>query len=323
MTLHHGLSLQDQEKPEQLNICSFRELEFRLGIPREHLRLVAAHAGGYYQPFEKPTRPLPFQKYFSVSKKRKIDNPTISLKDVQKRIQRKLLKPLLFPSYLYGGVKGRTVLDKVNLHFGAKILVKIDIRSFFPNISNFQVYEVWKNLLGCSTKISQLLTKLTTFERHLPQGASTSTSLANLVLFNVDEPIRKECLNRGVRYSAWVDDLAFSGDEAPNVINNSVQALMSAGFAVPHRKMKIMGPGSRKVLNGVLLGKFPSVLPERISRIRSGIHKLSSGEVPPNEIEKYIQSLNGKVNHVMSIVPHKGQRLAKALDIAIHNCSPS
>ena len=207
------------------------------------------------------------------------------------------------------------------MHRGARVLVTMDIKSFFPSITNKQVFFVWRHLLNCSSWIAGILTKLTTFERHLPQGAPTSTTLANLVLYSLDVPIRSECDRKNVRYSTWVDDLAFSGDSAREIINVAVGALDSSGFAAPHKKQKIMGPGSRKVLNNVLMGKFPTVLPERISQLRSGIHKLKTRQVPITELGAYLRSLEGSISQVASIDPRKGRRLRDQLASSVREYS--
>jgi retron-type reverse transcriptase len=204
------------------------------------------------------------------------------------------------------------------MHLGAKVLVTMDIKGFFPSITNKQVYAVWRGVLNCSDRISAILTKLTTFERHLPQGAPTSTTLANLVLYSLDAPIRSECSRLNVRYSTWVDDLAFSGDNAREVINVAIRALAVSGFRAPHKKQRIMGPGTRKVLTKVLLGRFPTVLPERISQLRSGIHKLKTRQIAGDELAVYLGSLEGRIAHVASVDPRKGKvlrgQLAEALE---------
>jgi hypothetical protein len=163
-----------------------------------------------------------------------------------------------------------------------------------------------------------VLTQLTTFERHLPQGAPTSTLLANLVLHSCDGPIRFECERLGIRYSTWVDDLAFSSDDPRPVIPLVVEALRRAGFRIPHKKLEIIGPGARKILNGVLLGRELSVPPDRLARIRSGIHKLRQGKVSTENLGRYTQSLLGSIAHVASIVPRKAQKLRAELAEVVH-----
>src|SRR5579862_1194435 len=169
-----------------LDLNSIRALEALLGYPREEIRRIAEHAGAFYNPFQKKDRFRPFQKKFKPPKTRIIDNPTNPLKGLQKSVQRNLLRQISLPSYLCGGVKGRSLLDNVFIHLDSKVLVTIDIKSYFPSITNIQVYDVWRHRLKCSHRISEILTKVTTFERHLPQGASTSTTLANLVLNSLD-----------------------------------------------------------------------------------------------------------------------------------------
>ena len=288
-----------------------------VGYTCQEIKSLARVAGGHYSPFDKRARPRPFQRKPLSRKVRRIDNPLEDLKKIQRRIQRRLLRPLVLPQYLCGGVRGKTVLDAVMLHIGSAVLVKLDIRNFFPRITNLQVYDVWSKLLNCSPEISSLLTKLTTYERHVPQGAPTSSLLANLVLYIVDAPIRNTCKEKGVRYSSWVDDLAFSGDDAREVVNTAVEALRAGGFSVSHKKLRIMGPGDRKVLCGVLMGKFPNVVRERISNLRSGIHKLRAGRVPWATREEYLRALDGGIQQVATINARRGRALAEQLKAVI------
>ncbi len=306
----------EEQLPDKLNLYSIGKLEYLLGFPREHVRVLALNAGGEYDPYIQYKKPRPFQRVALSRKPRTIDNPSESLKRVQRSINRHLLVPLAYPYYMCGGIRGKGVLDNVAMHMGQTTLVTLDIRSFFPSVRHQLVYQVWRDLLNCSPRVSELLTKLTTFERHLPQGAPTSTLLANLVLFMVDGPIREKCQCEGITYSTWVDDLAFSGENARLVIQTAVRALRDGGFAVSRSKLKIAGPRERKVLNGILLGQFPTVEPKRLAWIRSGIHKLASGCVAESSIPKYLRSLEGKINHVSGIVPSKGRKLARALEAA-------
>lgn len=302
-------TLADAEPPSNLDLLSLNDLAYRLGYRRALLEDIAEHAGSLYDPFDKQPKLRWFAKRVSPPKRRVIDNPDDVLKAIQKRIEKALLRPLTFPHYLCGGVKGRSVIDNVSMHRGARVLITLDVKSFFPSIRPTAVYKVWTEILGCSPPVAGVLTRLTTFKRHLPQGAPTSTLLANLVLYSVDGPIRETCLRNDVRYSTWVDDLALSGDRARNVIQTAVGALRAGGFRVSHRKLRVMGTGGRMILNGVLLGRFPGVVRERIGQLRSGIHKLRSGAVPVYDLERFCKSLEGAIRHISSIVPRRAERL--------------
>jgi len=248
-----------------------------------------------------------------------IDNPADPLKFIQNRIYQRLLQPLLWPEHIYGGVKGKSLIMNITPHLSANVIVTLDIKSFFPTVTTFQVYNVWSALLGCSPAIAGLLTRLTTFERHLPQGASTSSALANLVLYSLDQPIRDYCREKGILYTTWIDDLAFSGEESRRVINVAVEALRNGGFAAPHRKLRIMPTHDRQFLTGLLLNRQPGILREYVSATRSGIHKLASRCVPTSGRERYVRSIEGRIAYIRMVNPRRARplelNLASTLEI--------
>lgn len=313
----------DLEPVPKLNLFSLSALEDRLGCKRDHLRLLAAKAGAHYDPFAKQPKLRWFPRVPDKPKKRIIDNPDVVLSNIQKRIYRKLLRNIVLPYYVCGGVRGRSLLHNFYLHRGAKVLVTIDIKSFFPSITNRQVYFLWRTVLNCSPEIAALLTQLTTFERHLPQGAATSTPLANILICTIYKGIRNECERMGVRYSTWVDDLAFSGANARAVISVAISALHKAGFQVSRRKIKVMGAGSQKVLNGIIVGRYPGLLRENTSRIRAGIHRLAIGAVKKSDHFIYLRSLVARIRQAATINPRQIRKLHVRLINVLNESSVS
>jgi RNA-directed DNA polymerase len=284
--------------PTSLNLYSLSYVEVLLGHSRVELTDLARHAVRYYKPFPLRKRERPFAQKTEPSKRRLIDNPIGPLKAIQSRIEKRLLKRLILPEHLLGGVRERTITDNAQLHLNAKCLVTIDIKNFFPSITPHQVRAVWRTLLNCSPTVSHLLTGLTTCRSRLPQGAPTSTLLANLVLSSFDSEIQAVCAHNGVSYSSWIDDLAFSGDSATCIIAPVIAVLMKAGFSVSHQKIKVMGPGKRKILNKLVLGRFVTVQTQYLRRIRAGIRNLQCGRVGAHEIDDYVQRLEGSINYL-------------------------
>jgi hypothetical protein len=80
-----------------------------LKIPREKLVSLSVSLGQNYDPFIAVKAPRPFQKV-PRSSPRPIDNPLRELRWVQKRIHRRLLKPICFPPHILGAVPKRSVL---------------------------------------------------------------------------------------------------------------------------------------------------------------------------------------------------------------------
>lgn len=287
----------------KLNIPSPAVLADRLGISLKRLVEVASQAGLFYSPFDLAPRQRPFQKEPS-RKIRHIDRPGGHLKFVQRRIERTLLHPILFPPHIFGAVRSRSICDNASFHLGAPLLVTIDIRSCFPTISNKAIYRTWTSTLGCSARVASLLTRLTTFERRLPQGAPTSPALANLFIWSIDEPIRAECARLGIKYSTWIDDLAFSGERAREIIEFAVRALAREGLAVSRRKIKIMGPRATKLLTGTRLGSERVRAPrDQTSRLRAALYKIEHREPLPISEDEYLESLRSQIKHVERVCP--------------------
>ncbi len=198
-----------------------------------------------------------------------------------------------------GAVKFRSILDNSAIHLGAQLLVTVDVRKCFPSVSNKQIYRVWKDVLGCSARVAALLTRLTTFERRLPQGAPTSPLLANLFIWSIDGPIRTECARLDLGYTTWIDDLAFSGVRARDIIQIAIQTLATERLAVSRHKIRIMGPRAVKLLTGTRLGIDRTRAPRELTaRVRSGLYKLEQKAVPLLDEEQYVRSLKAQIRHI-------------------------
>src|SRR5437660_1125750 len=123
-----------QNESATLDLYSMKQLEILLGRSRVELKDLASKAIHFYKPFPLKTKPRRFAKKVEPVKKRWIDNPIDPLKTIQSRVQERILSPLLLPEHLLGGVKGKSILDNARLHIGARCLVTIDIKNFYPSI---------------------------------------------------------------------------------------------------------------------------------------------------------------------------------------------
>jgi hypothetical protein len=99
-----------------------------------------------------------------------------------------------------------------------------------------------------------------------------------------------------------------------------VATLRKSGFRISRKKLEIIGPRERKILNGVVLGRRVSVPSERLARVRSGIHKLQEGKVPAAEVDRYVEGLRGGVAQISTIDRAKARRLREDLEFARKHC---
>ncbi len=280
-------------------MVSMRRLESLLHWNRSDIRRVAARAGSYYKPFDR--------RRHERDKWRHIDNPTDALKSLQSRIYHAILQTLPFDEQVLGGIKGRSTRDNAAVHVDAPTLVTIDIKSCFPNINDRAIYDVFRNTLLYSGEIADLMTKLTTFQHRLPQGAPTSSVLANLVLLPLHREIAKIASVYGLDWTMYVDDIAFSGQHAREAIEPTVAALKRMGHSVRAAKVTVMTAGEQQKLTGIIVNRKISAGRELICTIRDSILELANRQ---NAVFDYeIASLNGKISYVTSVNRAQGASL--------------
>jgi hypothetical protein len=192
----------------------------------------------------------------------------------------------------------------MNAHHGAKVIVKMDIKGYFANVTDSLIYRVWHRELGCSEEVAKLLTALTTFNGHLPQGAPTSSALANIYLSSVFVPIVKYSRELGVIPAAYVDDIQFSGTSARLMMEPTRRRLARDGFSFPNKKREVLGRFDAKIVAGIRDGKDGPRAPKpKLSDLRAGFHKLKLGLISEDERPEYVKRLAARVTHINQICP--------------------
>jgi len=93
---------------------------------------------------------------------------------------------------------------------------------------------------------------------HLPQGASTSGMLANLVASDLDMKMELIAKEFEATYSRYADDIVFSLGVSSRVrckeiLARAASLVGSYGFRVNKKKTKIVSPGARKIVTGLVL----------------------------------------------------------------------
>ena len=267
-----------------------------------------------YHPFELPKKQHPYpgkkrnlESQSARLKYRQIGGPAEQLKVIQRRILRRVLSEVDLPPYMFGAVAGKTLVQHAEQHVKnqSTTVVRMDISSYYPNITCDHVYTVWRNVLNCPPPVARILTELTTFDFHLPQGAPTSPAIANIFLASIYAPICLTSEQKDLTITTWVDDLIFSGNAAREVMCKVREVLASNGLKDTPRKREIFGTKSAKIITGVRIGRFGARAPrEKMSELRAALYRLATGKVKPKELERYRQNLVARIAHVASI--HRG-----------------
>lgn len=167
---------------------------------------------------------------------RVINPPKYTLKRIQKRINRYFNTHIALPDYAFGAVKNRDNVKNARIHKGQKYVFQTDIRDFFPSISHRRVYSALVSV-GFSPDVASLITRLTTYKGHLPQGAPTSTFLANLVFRNTGDQIQQIAIQNNLRFTTFVDDVTLSSQsDFKDLVPIIIQVISNAGYKISHSK---------------------------------------------------------------------------------------
>lgn len=155
---------------------------------------------------------------FDIEKKdgrlRNITAPDRDLKLVQKRINRQIFANVVYPDYLFGGIVERDYFKNAQSHSGAKALIALDVQDFYPSLKSFSVKKIFQYFCKFSPDVSDVLTKLTTLNGTVPQGACTSSHLANLVFFEGEHMVVHQLQQKKIVYSRLLDDVCLSSRSA-------------------------------------------------------------------------------------------------------------
>jgi RNA-directed DNA polymerase len=282
-------------------LVSRRKLALLLGMPWEDLDRIADVAGRYYKPFDR-------RRVRGTGSWRHIDNPQDILKLLQSRILRTILAPFPLPPTMCGGVPGRSTKDHAQLHVGQPVVVTLDLKSCFPRTTHDRVYRVYTKLLGCSPDIARLLTKLTTFQGRVPQGAPTSPTLVNLTLRALHDALAALATDLSLAMSFYVDDIAFSGERARDVIDPAIAIVRRHGYSVSRKKTHAQPLSARQDVTGQVVNARLGISRTRRSGLYHRIHELAAQEHP---LHRDLQSIRGAISQIRWVNPAQGAALGR------------
>lgn len=142
-------------------------------------------------------------------KRRTIHAPSPRLKLVQRLIDKRVFGGIRVHDAATGFVRGRSFVTHAAWHAGQAVVVRFDLKDFFPSIKRWRVVELclW---LGWDESAAERIADLCTHQGSLPQGAPSSPRLANILSIGMDRRLVGVARVAGARYSRYADDLTFS-----------------------------------------------------------------------------------------------------------------
>ncbi len=242
------------------------ELARRLGAPEEALSRTPR-----YEPRHIPKR----------GGTRLLHVPDDDLKTLQRRILRRLLKRLRCHPAAKGFQPGESIVTHAALHAGRAVVVRLDLRDFFPATRTRRAYDYFRKI-GWGRRAARLLTDLCTHHGGLPQGAPTSPRLSNLLNYRLDRRLAAMADRLGARYSRYADDITFSfdpddRDRVRYVVRFVRRAAAAEGYRVHARKLRIRRRHQQQRVTGLVVNAGVR-LPRATRRwLRAVEHHLRTG----------------------------------------------
>jgi len=309
-----------------------QQLAEALGISVPDLRWLTYHRDAathiHYVRFMIPKRD---------GKQRPIWAPLPKLKAAQHWILFNVVERLQVHGAVHGFLAGRSTLTNASIHTDSRVILKMDIKDFFPTITWRRVKGVFRKA-GYREQIATLLALLCTESprdvvehegkryyvslghRCLPQGAPTSPAITNVLCLRMDQRIVGLAAKLGWRYTRYADDMTFSlpGDHKgkPNLgkLMGLVKRIVGAeGFTVHPDKIRVARHGGCQRVTGLVVnGASEPRVPRQLRRqVRAAIHNLQKGK--PLKEGETIVTLKGMAAYIHMTDRELGAKLLAEL----------
>jgi hypothetical protein len=243
------------------------------------------------------------------------------LKNLQKKIKN-IYSNVHFPPYLKGSIKGTNHFAAAKVHVTAKLRVNMDISNFFPSLKADVIFDIWKRFFNFPPSVAELLTKLTTFNGFLPQGAPTSPGLANLAFWDIEPIVVDTLQENGFKYTRYVDDVIVSSKEVTEMhdlapIFESIFGMFRNKGVKPNRnKIDISTSGHAMLVHNLNINSgVPTITQAERNRIRAAIHECKIKYLEDNQSEEYKKLWNSTFGRIIYLNQlHKSSQVQRYLE---------
>ncbi|MBA61011.1 MAG: hypothetical protein CMJ76_01480 [Planctomycetaceae bacterium] len=230
---------------------------------------------------------------------RELQIPDELTKKIQYALYHKLFSYYIVHPAACGFVKGKSIVDNARQHVGQEVIVKLDIREFFPNTKKMRINRYFVTT-GWTPDAADLLTKLVCYEQGLPQGAPTSPVLSNIVNKSMDDRLFSLSQSFNANYTRYADDITFSMEkynrELVHALLQRVGVILRIyGYNLNRKKKRIIRRHRRQEVTGLVVNSKVNLSRKRRRWLRSIQHRIKTGQkltVTMAEYRGWISLLN-------------------------------
>ena len=300
-------------------IGSIQSLAAMLRIPTEALFKLAKDADDYYSPNKPQPKPNGGVRVTYTVKP--------LLKKVQLRIVQQIFHNVDYPLYLQGSIRDeknpRDYINNASLHAGKRIIIREDIRNFFPSIKTPTVLRMWQYFFHFPEDVAMILTQLTTYKGCVPQGASTSSYISNLIFWDKEPQLEDQLQRQGFQYSRFVDDITISSDkfmskQEQESLTAKVYGMLHTIEVRPNRsKRKVQTRTKKMTVHELNINSGrPTLSKQNRAKIRAAVKEcedLARFDRSSEEYKHLYQSVNGRVAVMSRLHPNEAKKYRERL----------
>jgi hypothetical protein len=264
---------------------------------------------------------------------RRIAAPRAPLRKVQREILDKILAKVPMHDACHGFVAGRSTVTNARPHVGSAIVLKLDLKDFFPTVHYRRVRGLFR-FLGYNDAVAGTLAGLTTYRPKtvggdvvwpgmLPQGAPTSPALANLACRRLDRRLDRLAAKCGATYTRYADDLTFSFDKNPEPALRIGRFLwwvdaicQQEGFVERADKRRILRAKHQQRVTGIVVNAAVHVPRADRKRFRAILHncKKTGVDAQARGNDDFAAYLRGYAAYVHMVDPELGKKWIAEVD---------
>ncbi len=225
-------------------------------------------------------------------KLRVINAPNDRLKYLQRKIADLLVTMYRIRNPVHGFVTGKSVKTNAASHLNGKFLLNIDLKDFFPAITENRVEGLFRSL-GIDVRVSEILARICCNNGRLPQGAPSSPIISNMVCFRMDKKLLAVAKAARCIYTRYADDISFSsyrplsglfeavlpptGKVSPELLSPDLKrAIEGNGFQIHPEKAHYADQHSRRTVTGVRINEGLNVDRRFVRNLRATLRSVET-----------------------------------------------
>lgn len=258
---------------------------------------------------------------------RKIHSPKPALKYIQKEfssiifncINEIRLDNINYLACNHAFERDKSIISNADLHKNKKFILNIDIKDFFDSIHYGRIkgFLINDSNFNLNEKTAQIIARLATHNKTLPQGSPLSPILATLIGNIMDTRFLKLAKKYRFTYSRYADDITLSSNKPfdENIVywcegskkwvvgSTIICILTNSGFTINSEKTRVSYANDRQLVTGIVVNKQRNVALEYRRINRAMVYSLlSTGSFKlDNENFGSIEQLIGRLNYAIYV----------------------